>query len=58
MFTGGVVLWRKPIWSAETHKSAKIQGQVYARYNVATAISLLHSFTCTSDSQEEQFTGI
>ena len=42
MFTGGAVLWRKSIWKAEAHDSAKIHGEVYTRYSVAIAIFSLY----------------
>ena len=42
MFTGGAVLWRKSIWEAEAHDTAKIHGEVYTRYNAAIAIFFLY----------------
>lgn len=58
MFTGGAVLWRKSIWEAEAHDTAKIHGEVYTRYSVAIAIFFPLSFISASDFQEKQFVAI
>lgn len=35
-------MWRKSIWKAEAHDSAKIHGEVYTRYSGAIAIFSLY----------------